>query len=32
MMGLPNELLDTLYWLPWYNNVGLTSDLRLGVP
>ena len=32
MMGLPNELLDTLYWLPWYNNIGLTTDLRLGVP
>jgi uncharacterized protein YcfL len=27
-MGLPNGLLDTTYWLPWYNNLGLNSQLR----
>ena len=32
MMGLPDGLLDTIYWLPWYNNKDLISDLRLGVP
>jgi hypothetical protein len=32
MMGLPNGQLDTTYWLPWYNNINLNSDLRLGVP
>jgi uncharacterized protein YcfL len=32
MMGLPNNLLNTIYWLPWYNNIDLSSDLRLGVP
>jgi hypothetical protein len=32
MMGLPHHLLDTVYWLPWYNNLDLVSDLRLGVP
>ena len=32
MMGLPNNSLDTLYWLPWYNNVGLDTQLRFGIP
>ena len=32
MMGLPAALLDTLYWLPWYNNVDLDTQLRFGVP
>ena len=32
MMALPNGLRDTIYWLPWYNNVDLVTDLRLGVP
>ena len=32
MMGLPNTLLDTTYWLPWYNNVDLDTQLRFGVP
>ena len=32
MMALPNTLLHTVYWLPWYNNIDLMSDLRLGVP
>jgi uncharacterized protein YcfL len=32
MMGLPDHLLDTIYWLPWYNNVGLDTQLRFGVP
>ncbi len=30
MMGLPNSQLDTTYWLPWYNNVDLDTQLRLG--
>jgi hypothetical protein len=32
MMGLPNSQLDTLYWLPWYNNIDLDSQLRLATP
>jgi hypothetical protein len=30
MMGLPNNQLNTIYWLPWYNNVSLDTQLRLG--
>jgi hypothetical protein len=32
MMGLPAGQLDTTYWLPWYNNVDLDTQLRFGVP
>ncbi len=32
MMGLPDHLLDTIYWLPWYNSVHLDTQLRFGVP
>jgi Zn-dependent metalloprotease len=32
MMALPNTQLDTIYWFPWYNNVGLDTQLRFGVP
>jgi tetrahydromethanopterin S-methyltransferase subunit H len=32
MMALPSSQLDRLYWLPWYNNVDLDSQLRFGVP
>ncbi len=32
MMALPNTLLDTTYWLPWYNNVDLDTQLRFGIP
>ncbi|HEY9526976.1 MAG TPA: hypothetical protein VIR02_07850, partial [Anaerolineales bacterium] len=32
MMGLPNDLLDTTFWFPWYNNVDLITQLRFGVP
>jgi hypothetical protein len=32
MMGLPNQLLSGTYWLPWYNNVDLDTQLRFGVP
>ncbi|HEU4744871.1 MAG TPA: M4 family metallopeptidase, partial [Anaerolineales bacterium] len=32
MMGLPNSQLNTTYWLPWYNNVDLLTQLRFGVP
>ena len=28
MMGLPNGQLDNTYWLPWYNNVDLDTQLR----
>jgi hypothetical protein len=28
MMGLPESQLDNIYWLPWYNNVGLDTQLR----
>jgi len=28
MMGLPNSLLGTTYWLPWYDNAGLDTQLR----
>ena len=30
LMGLPNSQLGTTYWLPWYNNVGLDTQLRIG--
>jgi acid phosphatase type 7 len=30
MMALPNSQLSNTYWLPWYNNVGLDSQLRIG--
>jgi hypothetical protein len=30
MMGLPNSQLDTTYWMPWYNNVDLDTQLRIG--
>ncbi len=32
MMALPNTLLDTIYWFPWYNNADLDTQLRFGVP
>jgi hypothetical protein len=32
MMALPNSALDTIYWLPWYNNLDLDTQLRFGVP
>ena len=28
MMALPESQLDTTYWLPWYNNVDLDTQLR----
>jgi uncharacterized cupredoxin-like copper-binding protein len=28
MMALPDSQLDTTYWLPWYNNVNLDTQLR----
>lgn len=30
LMGLPNHQLDTTYWLPWYNNIDLDTQLRIG--
>jgi CSLREA domain-containing protein len=32
MMALPSILLDTTYWFPWYNNIGLNTQLRFGMP
>jgi hypothetical protein len=32
MMALSNSQLNTTYWLPWYNNVDLDTQLRFGVP
>ena len=32
IMALPNKQLDTTYWLPWYNNTGLDSQLRFALP
>jgi hypothetical protein len=32
MMGLPDNLLDSIYWLPWYNNMDLDTQIRFGVP
>ena len=32
MMALPNSQLSTTYLLPWYNNTGLDSQLRFGIP
>jgi hypothetical protein len=28
MMALPDSQLDTTFWLPWYNNVDLDTQLR----
>ena len=30
MMALPDSQLDTIYWLPWYNNKDLDTQLRFG--
>jgi len=30
MMGLPDSQLDNIYWMPWYNNVDLDTQLRFG--
>src|SRR5688500_10375291 len=29
MMGLPDNQLDKTYWFPWYNNIGLDTQLRI---
>jgi uncharacterized protein YcfL len=29
MMGLPHSHVSTTYWLPWYNNIGLDTQLRI---
>jgi hypothetical protein len=29
MMGLPHDLPYTTFWLPWYNNVDLDTQLRI---
>src|SRR5687767_13740998 len=30
MMALPESHLNTTYWLPWYNNRDLDTQLRFG--
>jgi hypothetical protein len=30
MMALSDSQLNTIYWLPWYNNVDLDTQLRIG--
>jgi hypothetical protein len=30
MMALPDGQLNTTYWLPWYNNADLDTQLRVG--
>jgi hypothetical protein len=30
MKALPDNELSTTYWLPWYNNVDLDTQLRIG--
>jgi hypothetical protein len=32
LMALPASQLDATYWLPWYNNVDLDTQLRFGAP
>ena len=32
MMALPNGQLDTTYWLPWYNNLDIDTQLRFAMP
>ncbi|HEU4746815.1 MAG TPA: hypothetical protein VFS61_16355, partial [Anaerolineales bacterium] len=32
MMALPDNLLDSTFWFPWYNNLDLMTQLRFGVP
>ena len=32
LMGLPGAQLDTVFWLPWYNNADLDTRLRFGAP
>jgi uncharacterized protein YcfL len=32
LMALPASQLDATYWLPWYNNIELDTQLRFGVP
>jgi hypothetical protein len=28
IMGMPASQLNNIYWLPWYNNIGLDTQLR----
>ena len=32
MMGLPDSQLDPVFWLPWYNNKDMDTQLRFGIP
>jgi hypothetical protein len=32
MMALPDTSMDTTYWFPWYNNIGMNTQLRFGMP
>ncbi len=31
-LGMPGNELSTTYWFPWYNNIGLDTQLRFGMP
>jgi hypothetical protein len=32
MMALPNKALDVRYWMPWYDNRNLNTQLRFALP
>jgi hypothetical protein len=32
MMGLPDPLLHSTFWFPWYNNKNLDTQLRFAAP
>jgi uncharacterized protein YcfL len=32
LMAQPEDLLDSAYWFPWYNNKDLDTQLRFAVP
>jgi hypothetical protein len=32
VLGMPANQLTTTYWFPWYNNVGLNTQMRFAVP
>jgi hypothetical protein len=32
VMALPNSQLDAIFWMPFYNNVDMNTQLWFGVP
>ena len=32
LLGLPEGLLSTQYFFPWYNNTAMKSQVRFAVP